>query len=99
LIVNPEAKVRARIVAREVIVMGSITGDVEAVDRLEIRKNARLTGDAKTAKIVIEDGGYFEGIVDVVGEDDGATHDNPQADDPTEPAELDPLPRLSEPAA
>jgi cytoskeletal protein CcmA (bactofilin family) len=33
---------------------------------MEIRKDARLVGDIRTARIVIEDGAYFKGSIDIV---------------------------------
>jgi cytoskeletal protein CcmA (bactofilin family) len=38
---------------------------VETGDRIDIRKEAKLVGDIKTARIVIEDGAYFKGNVDI----------------------------------
>ncbi len=51
--------------AREIIALGTIQGNVEAADKIEIRKEARLVGDIKTARIVIEDGAYFKGSIDI----------------------------------
>jgi cytoskeletal protein CcmA (bactofilin family) len=59
-------KVQANIRAREILVLGTLLGNVEALDKIEIRKEARLTGDIKTARIVIEDGAYFKGSIDIV---------------------------------
>ena len=42
---------------------------MEANDRIDIRKDARLIGDIKTARIVIEDGAYFKGSIDIVKPD------------------------------
>jgi len=39
---------------------------VEASERIDIRKDAKLVGDIKTARIVIEDGAYFKGSIDIV---------------------------------
>jgi cytoskeletal protein CcmA (bactofilin family) len=39
---------------------------VETGDRIDIRKEAKLVGDIRTARIVIEDGAYFKGNVDIV---------------------------------
>jgi len=50
-------------------VLGQIKGNVEANDRIDIRKDARLVGDIKTARIVIEDGAYFKGSIDIVKPD------------------------------
>jgi cytoskeletal protein CcmA (bactofilin family) len=49
-----------------VLVLGTIQGNVEAFERLEIRKDAKLMGDIRTARIVIEDGAYFKGSIDII---------------------------------
>jgi len=66
LTVGPNGKLQAGVKAREVVVLGSIQGNVEALDKIDIRKDARLVGDIKTARIVIEDGAYFKGSIDIV---------------------------------
>jgi cytoskeletal protein CcmA (bactofilin family) len=48
------------------MILGTIQGNVEATDKIEIRKEARLVGDIRTARIVIEDGAYFKGSIDIV---------------------------------
>jgi cytoskeletal protein CcmA (bactofilin family) len=48
------------------VVLGSIHGNEEVSDRVEIRKEGRLVGEIRTARIVIEDGAYFKGSVDIV---------------------------------
>jgi cytoskeletal protein CcmA (bactofilin family) len=65
LTVGPHGKVQAGVKAHEIIVLGTIHGNVDAADRIEIRKDARLVGDIKTARIVIEDGAYFKGSIDI----------------------------------
>jgi len=69
LTIGPSGRVQAGIKAREVVVLGAIQGNVEAMDRLDIRKDAKLVGDIKTARIVIEDGAYFKGSIDIVKQD------------------------------
>ena len=66
LTIGPNGKVQASLKAREVIVLGSVQGNVEASERLELRKDAHLVGDTKTARIVIEDGAYIKGSIDIV---------------------------------
>jgi len=66
LTIGPNGKVHSTVKAREVVVLGTIQGNVDASDRLEIRKDARLVGDIKTARIIIEDGAYFKGSIDIV---------------------------------
>jgi len=66
LTIGPNGTVKATIKAREVVVLGAILGNVEATDKIEIRKDAKLTGDIRTARIIIEDGAYFKGSIDIV---------------------------------
>ena len=66
LTIGVNGKVRASVKAREVIVLGTLNGNVETGDRIDIRKDAKLVGDIRTARIVIEDGAYFKGNVDIV---------------------------------
>jgi cytoskeletal protein CcmA (bactofilin family) len=66
LTVGPNGTVHATIKAREVVALGSIQGNVEAAERIEIKKEAKLVGDIRTARIVIEDGAYFKGSIDIV---------------------------------
>jgi cytoskeletal protein CcmA (bactofilin family) len=67
------------IVAKEVVVLGVVQGNVDATDRIEIRKEARLTGDLRTARIVIEDGAIFNGSVDIVRPEPKAQAPKPTA--------------------
>ena len=66
LTIGPNGTVHATVKAREVVALGSIQGNVEAIDKIEIRKDAKLIGDIKTARIIIEDGAYFKGSIDIV---------------------------------
>src|SRR3954469_4601717 len=64
--VGPNGRVQAGIKSREIVAQGTINGNVEATDKIDIKKDARLVGDIKTARIVIEDGAYFKGNIDIV---------------------------------
>ena len=65
LMVGPNGRVRAGIRARGVIIEGKVDGDIEASERVELRKTAVLTGSIVTQRVSIEDGAYFKGGVDV----------------------------------
>ena len=65
LTISPKGKVEANIKAREVIIGGSVKGNVEAAERITLRVGANLVGDVKTGGIVIEDGAYFKGGIDI----------------------------------
>jgi cytoskeletal protein CcmA (bactofilin family) len=65
LTIGPESKVKGNIRAKEVIVFGSVRGNVEAEERIALRAGATIVGDIKTAGIIIEDGAYFKGGIDI----------------------------------
>lgn len=65
LTIGPNARVQAGLKAREIIIQGSIHGNVDATDKIDIKKEAKLVGDIKTSRIVIEDGAYFKGSIDI----------------------------------
>ncbi len=78
LTIGPNGKVHAAIKAREVVALGSIQGNVEASEKIEIRKEAKLVGDIRTARIIIEDGAYFKGSIDIVKAEPKAAAPRPQ---------------------
>jgi cytoskeletal protein CcmA (bactofilin family) len=55
--------VAANISAREVVVMGKVTGNVECSDRVDIRSEGSLTGDIVSQRISVEDGAQLRGSV------------------------------------
>ena len=65
LTIGPNGKIKANVKAKELVVRGSIQGNVEAIDRIVIMNGASIVGDVKTAGIVIEDGAFFKGGIDI----------------------------------
>ena len=55
--------VAANITAREVVVMGKVTGNIECSDRVDIRSEGSLTGDIVSQRISVEDGALLRGSV------------------------------------
>src|SRR5690242_8553550 len=51
LMVGPNGRVRAGIRARGVIIEGKVDGDIEATERVELRKTAVLMGDRKSTRL------------------------------------------------
>jgi cytoskeletal protein CcmA (bactofilin family) len=66
LTVGASAKLTADIVATEIVVHGSVTGNLHAHDRIEIKKDSSVVGDLTTPAIRIEDGAYLKGAIDIV---------------------------------
>ena len=65
LTIGPNGRVRANIEARNVILHGRVDGNIQASDRVELRKSASLSGDISTARVAIEDGAFFKGSIDI----------------------------------
>jgi cytoskeletal protein CcmA (bactofilin family) len=87
LTIGPNGTVHATVKAREVIALGSIHGNVEAAEKIEIRKEAKLVGDIRTARIIIEDGAYFKGSIDIVKPDPAKAHKSQPAPAQAAPAQ------------
>ena len=65
LTIGEAAKATADVTAHEVIVYGELAGHLQAADRIEIKKHASVTGDLITRRILIEEGAYFKGTVQI----------------------------------
>lgn len=65
LTVGPQGRVQADIRAREIVIEGTVRGNLRASDRLMIAKSGNVVGDLVAARIVIEDGAYFKGSIDI----------------------------------
>ena len=63
--VGRNGQVAANIIAREVVILGKIRGNVSATDRVDIRAEGALNGDVAAARISIEDGAFFKGGIDI----------------------------------
>jgi cytoskeletal protein CcmA (bactofilin family) len=79
LTVGPSAKLTADVVAREIVVYGGVKGNLRARDRIEIKKDGSVVGDLTTARIMIEDGAYFKGSIEI---DRGGAEQAPDLDRP-----------------
>lgn len=61
VIVGESGKIKGNVQSRGVIVDGKIEGNIEAQEVTEIRSHGEVMGDIRTAKLVISEGGIFEG--------------------------------------
>jgi cytoskeletal protein CcmA (bactofilin family) len=65
LTVGPSAMIVANIEAAEIVVYGNVQGNLCALDRIEIKKNGSVVGELTTSRIMIEDGAYFKGSIEI----------------------------------
>jgi cytoskeletal protein CcmA (bactofilin family) len=63
--IGRNAVIVANVTAKEVVVMGAVTGNIHCTDRLDIRSEGSLTGDVSTPRVCIEDGAMVKGSVEV----------------------------------
>lgn len=75
LTIGASARLTADVIAREVVVYGNVKGNLRARDRIEIKKDGSVVGDLTTARIMIEDGAYFKGSIEIDKSGDAADDD------------------------
>jgi cytoskeletal protein CcmA (bactofilin family) len=66
--IGRNGKVDASIHARELVVMGKVTGNIECTDRVDIRAEGAVSGDISTMRITVEDGAALKGGIQVHAE-------------------------------
>ncbi len=87
LTIGAEAHIQAEIVAKSVIVLGSIAGRVSAHERFEIRSGGTMEGQLTTPKLAMADGALFNGTIDMPARAmNAAPPAAPQIVDKTKPA-------------
>ncbi|HWT66756.1 MAG TPA: polymer-forming cytoskeletal protein [Terracidiphilus sp.] len=65
LTIGATANVAADLVARDVLILGHLRGNVSASGRVELRAGAVVDGDVQAGRLVIEDNAVFHGRVDL----------------------------------
>lgn len=66
LTIGANARVQANVAARDVIVLGTLNGNINATGRVELRSGSRVTGDLRGARLSIEENAVFSGKVDLI---------------------------------
>ena len=61
IVVGPEAKVAADLVAENVSVSGAVTGKIIASGRLEILSTGKVWGEVDVGSFLLDEAGYFRG--------------------------------------
>ncbi len=65
LTIGPDANIKASISAKAVVIMGAVTGNVTAGEKVEIRATGSVTGDLASPRLVVADGGHLRGKVEM----------------------------------
>jgi cytoskeletal protein CcmA (bactofilin family) len=81
LTIGPNARVKADISVRDVVILGHLTGNVHATGRVDLRQSALVTGDILAGRLSIEESAVLTGRVELKGNSDA-----PKASAPSVPA-------------
>jgi cytoskeletal protein CcmA (bactofilin family) len=65
LTIGPNGKIKADINAKAVTITGEVHGNVTAEEKVEIRETGKLLGDIVAPRLVIADGAFFKGSVEM----------------------------------
>jgi cytoskeletal protein CcmA (bactofilin family) len=75
LTIEANANVRASIKAKNVVLIGIVEGNIEASERIELRSVCSMLGDVRSSRIMVENGAYIKGAVEVVRGAAGGSRD------------------------
>jgi cytoskeletal protein CcmA (bactofilin family) len=64
LTIGPSAAVKADLTARSITVSGTVTGNLTASERVDLRPSATVTGDIITPRLTMDDGALVKGKVE-----------------------------------
>ncbi len=65
LTIGPNGKIRAEIMAKAVVVLGEVHGNITATEKVDIRDNGSVDGDITAPRVAIAEGAQFRGKVDM----------------------------------
>jgi cytoskeletal protein CcmA (bactofilin family) len=96
LTIGPNGRIKAQVFAKSVIVLGEVTGNVTASDKVDIRDNGSVDGDIVSPRVAIAEGAHFRGSVDMQRKAgapaQAAKPATPQAATPQQPQQGQPAP-------
>ena len=65
--IGQSATITADLVAKSILISGTVIGDVTVSDRVELKAGASLDGDITAPRLIIADGAVVNGTIDVAG--------------------------------
>ena len=65
LTIGPNGKIKAQVFAKSVVILGEVTGNVTATEKVDIRDNGSVDGDIAAPRVAIADGAHFRGSIDM----------------------------------
>ena len=65
LTIGPNGKIKAQVFAKSVIILGEVTGNVTASEKVDLRDNGSVDGDIAAPRVAIAEGAHFRGSIDM----------------------------------
>ena len=63
--VGPDGRVTAEVIAKAVVVQGTVNGDIMATEKITLQNSATVHGDLTAPAVAIADGAQFQGGIDM----------------------------------
>jgi cytoskeletal protein CcmA (bactofilin family) len=65
LTIGTHGRIRAQVIAKSVVVLGEVIGNIEAIEKVAIRNEGTVEGDIKAPRVAIAEGARFRGGIDM----------------------------------
>jgi cytoskeletal protein CcmA (bactofilin family) len=65
LTIGTHGRIRAQVIAKSVVVLGEVIGNIEATEKVAIRNDGTVEGDIKAPRVAIAEGAKFRGGIDM----------------------------------
>jgi cytoskeletal protein CcmA (bactofilin family) len=65
LTIGANARIKAQVFAKAVVILGEVTGNVTASEKVDIRDNGSVDGDIASPRVAIAEGAHFRGSIDM----------------------------------
>ena len=84
LTIGPNGKIKAQVFAKSVVILGEVTGNVTASEKVDIRDNGSVDGDIAAPRVAIAEGAHFRGSIDMqrtggAAKSEGKTEGKPES--------------------
>ena len=65
LTIGSNGQITAQVAAKSIIVLGQVTGNLTATEKVDIRQSGSVEGDIVAPRVAIADGSHFRGSIDM----------------------------------
>jgi cytoskeletal protein CcmA (bactofilin family) len=86
LTIGPNGRIKAQVFAKSVVILGEVTGNVTASEKVDIRDNGSVDGDIAAPRVAIAEGAHFRGSIDMQKAGSKAAEAKPEAKPAAAPA-------------